>query len=79
MRDKKNKYELSKETRQEMISSIQTYFFNERDEDLGDLSASLLLDFIIENLSSEFYNQGILDSYKQMSNSIDDLMSLQKY
>ncbi|WP_102400456.1 DUF2164 domain-containing protein [Haloimpatiens massiliensis] len=74
-----NNIKLSKEKREKMISSIKEYFFNERDEQLGDLAAGLILDFFIEELSTEFYNQGVYDSYKYMNDRIDDLLEIQKY
>lgn len=73
-----NKFNINKEKRQQMIRSIQTYFSTELDEDLGDLAASFLLDFIIENLGPEFYNQGIYDSYAYILDKTEDLLSLQK-
>lgn len=76
---KLNKVELSKEKREEMISLIKTYFYKERDEELGDLAAGLLLNFIVDKLSIEFYNQGVFDAYKYMENSVEDLLSIQKY
>ncbi|MCI1945228.1 DUF2164 domain-containing protein [Clostridium luticellarii] len=75
----KNKIKLSKETKKDMIDKIKNYFLNERDEELGDLAASLILEFIIEELAPEFYNQGVYDSYKYMDERIEDLLSIQKY
>lgn len=72
------KFELSKEKRDHMISEIQNYFRKERDEELGDLAAMMVLDFFVEKLAKEFYNQGVADSYKYMSNSIEDLLGIQK-
>ncbi len=74
----KHKFEISKEERQDMILSIKTYFYNEREEELGDLAASLILDFIIDNLGSKFYNIGVNDSYRYMNERIDDLLGIQK-
>lgn len=71
------KLELSKEKRQEMISIIKSYFADERNEDLGDLSAMLILDFFIEKLAPDFYNQGINDSYKYLTDKIEDLFAIQ--
>ncbi|KAJ51914.1 uncharacterized protein (DUF2164 family) [Clostridium tetanomorphum] len=78
MKDK-NKIKLTKEKREEMISSIKNYFYNEREEELGELASSLILDFIIEELAPEFYNQGVYDSYTYMSDRIEDILSIQKY
>ncbi|MCE5295732.1 MAG: DUF2164 domain-containing protein [Euryarchaeota archaeon] len=74
----KEKFVLTKEKRQEMVSAIKLYFKKERDEEIGDLAAGLLLSFIIDKLAPEFYNQGVFDSYKYMGDRIDDLLSLQK-
>ena len=75
----KNKIKVNKETREDMIDSIKTYFLDEKDEDLGDLASALILDFIIEELAPEFYNQGVQDSYKYMGDKIEDILSLQKH
>ena len=75
---KKNLVKISKETRDDMISSIKNYFEKEKDEELGDLAAGFILDFIIEELASEFYNQGVYDSYKFMNVRCEDLLSILK-
>jgi len=74
-----NKIEIDKDKRKALISAIKTYFAQEREEDLGDLSSSLILDFFIEKIAPEFYNQGVLDSYKYMNEKIGDLLEIQKY
>lgn len=74
----KDKIEISMEKKKEMIVSIQEYFFRERQEKIGDLAASILLDFFIENLAPEFYNQGVYDSYKYFSDRVNDVFILQK-
>lgn len=75
----KAKFELNKEKREYFISEIKSYFEKERDTELGDLAAALILDFFIEKLAKEFYNQGVEDSYKYMSSSIEDLLGIQKF
>lgn len=76
---KKDKIELSKEIRDNMISTIQMYFSKEREEELGDLAAILILDFITEKLAPEFYNQGVYDSYRYINDKCEDLLSILKY
>lgn len=78
MKDK-NKINITKEKREEMIAAIKEYFYEAREEELGDLAANLLLEFIIKELAPEFYNQGVYDSYKYMGDRIEDLLSIQKY
>jgi len=70
---------VTKEKRDEMVTAIRNYFLKEREEELGDLAAGLMLEFIIEELAPEFYNRGIHDSYKYMEDAIEDLLSIQKY
>jgi uncharacterized protein (DUF2164 family) len=76
---KKSKIELPKEKRDEMILKIKNFFLNERDEELGDLASIMIFEFITEELSAEFYNQGVYDSYKYMNDRCEDLLSIQKY
>lgn len=73
-----NKMKLDKQKREHMINEIKTYFSKERDEDLGDLGASLILDFIIEKLAPEFYNQGVYDAYQYINDRMDDVLGLQR-
>ncbi|SDD33677.1 Uncharacterized conserved protein, DUF2164 family [Terribacillus halophilus] len=68
---------LNERQRSEMIDSLQTYFDQEKDEQLGDLAAGLLLDFIVEELGPIFYNAGIEASYQFMNEKIEDLFGIQ--
>ncbi|ATW28278.1 hypothetical protein DCMF_01085 [Candidatus Formimonas warabiya] len=61
-----------------MILEIKTYFLKEKDEDLGDLAAGLILDFFLEKLAPHAYNQGVYDSYKYMSERTEDLLGILK-
>jgi uncharacterized protein (DUF2164 family) len=74
-----NKIELNKDKKDYMIAAIKEYFLNEREEDLGDLAAALILDFFIEKLAPEIYNQGVQDSYIYMTEKVQDLFEIQKY
>lgn len=76
---KKERIKLSKETKDYMISEIKKYFLNEREEELGDLAAALFLDFIIDELAPEFYNQGVYDSCNFMKDKCEDLLTIQIY
>lgn len=75
----KDRFKLNKEKREDMIKSIKYYFSEERDEDLGDLAAGFILDFFIEELAPEFYNIGVADSYKFLSEKLEDIYSIQIY
>ena len=73
-----NTLKVTKERRDEMISQIKNYFLKERDEEIGDLAAGLILDFILEKLAPEFYNQGVYDSHQYIKDAAEDLLSIQK-
>ncbi|WP_404329874.1 DUF2164 domain-containing protein [Mesobacillus maritimus] len=72
------RFELSKSTKEEMAAEIQKYFMEERGEELGDLAARLMLDFITEKLGPHFYNLGVQDSYRFMSQKLEDLFEIEK-
>lgn len=72
-----NQIKLTKARKEDMINRIKSYFSKERDEDLGDLAAELILDFFIKDLSIEVYNQGLEDAHAYMQDKLEDLFSLQ--
>lgn len=74
----RNKIELNNEDKKDMIEKIKEYFYQEREEEIGDLAASLMLNFILEELGPYIYNMGVYDSYKYMGERVEDLLSLQK-
>lgn len=66
------------DARKELIRrKVVEYFAVERDESLGELASQLILDFFIEEIGPEIYNQGVEDSHTYMINSLDDLFALQ--
>jgi uncharacterized protein (DUF2164 family) len=69
---------ISKERKAEMLNEIKTFFFKERGEEIGDLAADIILDFIVEKLAPEFYNQAVDDSYKYVKDAAEDLLSIRK-
>lgn len=75
---KENLIKITGERRDEMIAIIKHYFLKERDEEIGDLAAGMMLDFIIEKLAPEFYNLGVEDSQRYMQDAALDLLSIQK-
>ena len=75
---KENSVRITKEQRDGMVSEIKNYFSKEREEEIGDLAAGLMLDFIVEKLAPEFYNQGICDSHQYMHDAAEDLLSIRK-
>jgi len=66
----------SPEQQKYAINQLQTYFSQERDEELSELSAILLIDFISEKLAPMYYNKGVEDSQRFMSERVEDLYAL---
>jgi len=74
---KDGRFRFSGEQKAAMVAAIQDYFLSERQETLGNLAAALLLEFITEKLAPEFYNRGVADAYRYMSERCEDLLSIQ--
>jgi uncharacterized protein (DUF2164 family) len=73
---KESPIQLSKERRAAMIAEIKHYFAKERDEELGDLAAGMVLDFITEKLAPDFYNQGVDNAYRYMKEATEDMLGV---
>ena len=74
----KMEIELNKEVRVVLIENLKRYYWNERNEELSNLGAELLLDFIINDIGPYIYNKAVEDSYDYMNERIEDLLGLQK-
>lgn len=72
------KFKLEKDVNVKIIADIQKYFLSERDEEIGNLSAELLLRFMIEKIGPAIYNQGIRDAHSLLSKKLEDLYGLEK-
>ncbi|WP_291350707.1 DUF2164 domain-containing protein [Desulfosporosinus sp.] len=70
--------DLEKDVRKILTEDLKRYFSNERDEDLGDLGAEILLDYIINHIGPYLYNKGVEDSYTYMNERVEDLLGLEK-
>ena len=65
--------ELSKESRAEAINSIQHYFRENMSEPIGELAATLLLDFFLEEVGPLVYNHAIAQAQARMLKQVSDL------
>ena len=65
--------ELTKETRDRLIISIKRYFAESLEDDIGDLKASLLLDFCLKEICPTTYNQAIRDAQTYFQERTADL------
>ena len=65
--------ELDKEPRSQAIKSIQGYFEEKRDEELGNLEAGFLLDFFLEQIGPIIYNRAVSDAQALMQDKLIDI------
>ncbi|SEM64388.1 Uncharacterized conserved protein, DUF2164 family [Mesobacillus persicus] len=72
------KFEFPKSVKDEMTGEIKRYFHEERGEELGDLAALLILEFISDKLGAHFYNLGVQDASRFMSQKLEDIFELEK-
>lgn len=72
-----NKIKLSGPIREKLIYELQEYFRKERDEELKDLGAHLMVDFIVDELGPMIYNQALLDARELMEDKIEDILLLE--
>ena len=55
---------LSDEQRNNTINEIINFFATEHDQEIGIIRAGEILDFFLETIGSDIYNQGITDIKK---------------
>lgn len=65
--------ELNAEEMNEAIASLKRYFAAEFDEDLGDLRAKLLIDYILKDIGSLAYNRGVADAERFFRRQVEEL------
>jgi uncharacterized protein (DUF2164 family) len=65
--------ELSKQELEEVIPSLQKFFRQEWEEEIGDLRAKAVLDFFLKEIAPFAYNKGVKDSEAYFRSKVEDL------
>jgi uncharacterized protein (DUF2164 family) len=65
--------ELSDQRRGNLVRALKAYFTDNFDEPLSDFRAEGLLDFFVEQLGPQVYNQGVRDARGYMLEKLGDL------
>ena len=68
-----NSIALPELARKQAIAALRQYFAANLDEEIGDLKAGLLLDFILSELGPSVYNQALADArafFEERSNDL---------
>lgn len=69
---------LAPETKKMLIANLQNYYSLEREEELSEFQAALLLEFILSDIGVYIYNQAIADAQKLMQQKTEELFVLEK-
>jgi uncharacterized protein (DUF2164 family) len=73
---------IPKENKDQIKEELKEYFYHERSEEIGDLAAENMLDFILKEIGPYFYNQGVKDAKEMVSQSVagieEDIESLER-
>lgn len=65
--------EFSSDVRKHLMGSIKQFFMDELDQDIGELKASLILDFIIKEVGPAIYNSAVSDAQAHMQEFVSEL------
>lgn len=64
---------LEKDTEKYLIESIQRFFAEEMEDEIGDLKALRILEFFIREIGPSVYNQAIADAQSFLQEKTADL------
>ncbi len=65
--------ELSKDARKEAIASIERYFRENMEEEIGNVAAGGLLSFFLEDIGPSVYNKAVADVQERLQQRIAEL------
>ena len=65
--------ELTKEDRQQAVVSVERYFRENMEEKIGNIAASGILSFFLEEVGPSIYNKGVLDAQERIQTRVAEL------
>lgn len=65
--------ELKKEQRKDAIQSIEQYFREEREDEICEMGAGLLLDYFLKEIAPLIYNEGVAQAQRYFIEKTEDL------
>jgi uncharacterized protein (DUF2164 family) len=66
--------ELSKDQRAAATARLRAYFRDELEQELAQLPAEMLLDFIGKEIGAIFYNRGVQDAQQLVQQKAEDVV-----
>lgn len=67
--------QLNPQETEEAVASLKKFFAQEMDEELSDLRAGLLLDYVVKDIGPLAYNQGVAHAERFFRRQVEDLPS----
>jgi uncharacterized protein (DUF2164 family) len=65
--------QLTKDSERYLIGSIKRFFAETLDEEIGDLKAALVLEYVVREIGPSIYNQAIADAQAYLHEKTSDL------
>jgi uncharacterized protein (DUF2164 family) len=65
--------EIPKEARKQLVASIERYFQENMEEEIGNITAGALLGFFLEELGPIVYNQAVADVQERLQARVSEL------
>ena len=65
--------ELDKQDTKEILASLRHYFREELDQELSEMRAKFLLDYMLEEIAPFAYNKGVKDAETYFRGKLEDL------
>lgn len=65
--------ELTEDRRKHLIAEIASFMLDEFDTEVGELRATLVLDFMMKHAAPAAYNQGVADCRAYLTNKLADM------
>ena len=65
--------ELSKEARQQAVTSIERYFRENMEEPIGNIGAGALLGFFLEEVGPVVYNKAVTDVQERLQSRLSEV------
>lgn len=72
-RESNQPIDLPDETVKKLVASLRRFFAEELEEELGELQARLLLDFVLEEIGPSVYNAAVADAQTYLRDRVADL------
>lgn len=68
--------ELNKQEVGDIIHSLQKYFREELEQEISEMQAKFLLDYVLKEIAPFAYNKGVKDAETYLMSKIDDLPAI---